>query len=201
MERSDLSTLKQDDLYTRFIELCEEFFWSKDIYVYTLTEFSLDRTKLKGFFDYFCSNKSLPNKLVLMEAVQFSGRPPMPELREEIGFHLEESLWAAIAKLDIEKRDEKASLHQQQKSSRGRKADEEIRKRREIVKKHIHAKKDWFVRSIQESLLDELDGEGVPLPKNSDTFTESIQIWAEFLDHSDDWKRVVDKGLNRDRWR
>jgi len=191
----------KEDLYTRFIELSEEFFWSKDIYVYTLTEFSLDRAKLKGFFDYFCSNKSLPNKLVLMEAVQFSGKPPQPELKEEIGVQLEESLWAAIAKLDIEKRDEKASLHQQQKSSRGRKADEEIRKRREIVKKHIHAKKDWFVRSIQESLLDELDDKEVPFPKDSDTFPESIQIWAEFLDQPDNWKKVVDKVLNRDRWR
>ena len=192
---------KIKDLCTRFVELCEEFFWSKNIYVYTLTEVSLDQTKLEGFFHYFRNNKRLPNKLVLMEAVQFSGQSPRPELQEEIGNHLEESLWAAIAKLEIEKRNEEASLHQQQKSSRGRKADEGIRKRRDIVRKHIHAYKDWFDRSIQENLLDELDYEEVPLPKHSDTFPESIQIWAEFLDHPDDWKRVVDKVLNRDRWR
>ena len=92
----------KEDLCTRFIKLCEEFFWGKDIYVYTLTEFDLDRTKLEGIFNYWLDKKKLPHKLVLREAIQFSGQHPRPELRKEVGDHLEDSLGAALAKLEIE---------------------------------------------------------------------------------------------------
>jgi len=89
----------------------------------------------------------------------------------------------------------------QQRSKPGRKADEKILKRREIVNKLIGGKKDWSDPDIREKLLDEFDEEDIPLPKDSEGFPESIVIWADFIDHPDDWKRVVDKILNRDRWR
>jgi len=114
-----------------------------------------------------------------------------------------EAFAAALEALEIEEHNEEASLpqHPQQKSKPGITADPEIQKRRDIIKKNIHAYKDWFDSSIKEKLLDEFDEEEIPLPKDSESFPKSIVIWADFIDPPDDWKRVVDKVLNRDRWR
>ena len=85
----------------------------------------------------------------------------------------------------------------------GRKADPKILKRRDIIKKYIHAYQDWFDSSIKEKILDEFDEEEIPFPKDSESFPKSIVIWAEFIKDypADDWKRVVDKVLDKDRWR
>ena len=98
----EIEKLEQDALFTRFVELSEKFFWGKDIYVYSLTDFDLDQTKLEGIFNYWLDKKKLPPKLVLRNAVQFSGQPPRPELMKEVGDHLEDSLNAALAELEIE---------------------------------------------------------------------------------------------------
>ncbi|MFQ6011143.1 MAG: hypothetical protein ACE5KG_03115 [Nitrososphaerales archaeon] len=86
-----------------------------------------------------------------------------------------------------------------QKSKPGRKADPKILKRRETVQKYVHTYIDWFDSSSKEQLLDEFDDEDIPLPK-SKSVPESVDIWAEFIDYPDDWQRVVNKVLNRDRW-
>jgi len=194
--RRDLSTLKQDDLYTRFEKLFKEFFGSPVSFGIVIKP-----DEFRRLFYHSWDQKVLPSKEILVQAVHIKPTPLV--FLEEVGDHVENTFALALEKLRIEEHNQEASLPEkpQQKAKPGRKAHEEIRRRREIVKKHIHAYKRWFNPSIQGNLLDELDGEEVPLPKNSDTFTESIQIWAEFLDHPDDWKRVVDKVLNRDRWR
>ena len=139
-----------------------------------------------------------------MEVVRFLGPPPIHRF-EEVEDRVAESFALALEKLKFEepKQDEEETVslpHPQQKSMPGRKADPKILKRREIVQKYIHTYIDWFDPSSKEQLLDEFDDEDIPLPK-SKSVPESVDIWAKFIDYPDDWQRVVNKVLNRDRWR
>ncbi len=137
----------------------------------------------------------------LKEVVRFIGPPPIRGF-EEVEEHVARSFTLALEALEYEEHCEEASLPQKsrQKSKPGRKADPKIQKRRETVQKYIHTYIDWFDPSSKEQLLDEFDDEDIPLPK-SKSVPESVDIWAKFIDYPDDWQRVVNKVLNRDRWR
>jgi len=199
-----------DALFTRFEGLFREYLQRPLIVGFGLTvSLRLEPTKrdlLRQFFDLSWDKKELPSKKLLIEVVRFIGPPPIRGFKE-VEDHVAESFLLALEKLKFEepKQDEEESVslpqEPQQKSKPGRKADEKILKRREIVNKLIEGKKDWSDPDIREKLLDEFDEEEIPLPKDSAGFPESIVIWADFIDHPDDWKRVVDKILNRDRWR
>ncbi len=199
-----------DALFTRFEGLFKKFL-NRLLIVGFASQVSVDleptkRDLLRHFFDLSWDKKELPSKKLLMEVVQFIGPPPIRGF-EDVEDHVAESFDLALEKLRFEepKQDEEETVslpqHPQQKSKPGRKADEKILKRREIINKLIEGKEDWFDPDIKEKLLDEFDEEEIPLPKDSESFPKSIVIWADFIDHPDDWKRVVDKILNRDRWR
>ena len=128
--------------------------------------------------------------------------PPPIRGFEEVEEHVARFFTLALEVLEYEEHCEEASLPQKsrQKSKPGRKADPKIQKRRETVQKYIHTYIDWFDPSSKEQLLHEFDDEDIPLPK-SKSVPESVDIWAEFIDYPDDWQRVVNKVLNRDRWR
>jgi len=163
------------------------------------------RDLLRQFFDLSWDKKELPSKKLLIEVVRFLGPPPIHRF-EEVEDRVAESFDLALEKLKFEepKQDEEETVslpqHPQQKPKPGRKEDPRIRKRREIVQKYIHTYIDWFDPNSKEQLLDEFDDEDIPLPK-SKSVPESVDIWAEFIDFPDDWQRVVNNILNRDRWR
>ena len=184
---------KKNALFTRFVKLFEEFFHRSPV---TLQSVDLDLPELHQLFYHSWDKKVLPSKQVLMKAVHIRPGPmSFAGISED---DVAEAFAAALEALEIEEHNEEASLpqHPQQKSKPGRKADPKIQKRRDIIKKYIHAYKDWFDSSIKEKLLDEFDEEEIPLPKDSESFPKSIVIWADFIDPPDDWKRVVDKVLN-----
>jgi len=197
-------------LFTRFEGLFREYLQRPLIVGFGLTvSLRLEPTKrdlLRQFFDLSWDKKELPSKKLLMEVVRFIGPPPIRGF-EEVEEHVAESFALALEKLRFEEptqhEEATVSLPQepQQKSKPGIKADPEIQQRRDVIKKYIHAYKDWFDPSIKDKLLDEFDEEEIPFPKDSESFPKSIVIWADFIDPPDDWKRVVDKVLNRDRWR
>ncbi len=137
-----------------------------------------------------------------MEVVRFLGPPPIHRF-EEVEDRVAESFALALERLKFAEHTDTLPQEPQQKSKPGRKADPEIQKRRDIIKKYIHAYKDWFNSSIKEKLLDEFDEEEIPFPKDSESFPKSIVIWADFIKDypAEDWKRVVDKVLDKDRWR
>jgi len=196
-----------DALFTRFEGLFREYLQRLLIVGFGLpVSLRLEPTKgdlLRQFFSLSWNKKELPSKKLLMEVVQFIGPPPIRGF-EEVEEHVAESFALALEKLRFEEHTD-TSLPQepQQKSKPGRKEDPEVQNRRDIVKKYIHTYKDWFDPSIKDNLLDEFDKEDIPFPEDSDSFPESLQIWAEFIKDypADDWKRVVDKVLNKDRWR
>ena len=201
-----------DALFTRFEELFREYLQRLLIVGFGhLVSLHLEPTKrdlLRQFFDLSWDKKELPSKKLLMEVVQFIGPPPIRGF-DEVEEHVAESFDLALEKLKFEetKQDEEETVSlpekPQQKSKQGRRTDPKIQKRRDIIKKYIHASKDWFDPSIKEKLLDEFDEEEIPFPKDSESFPKSIVIWAEFIKDypADDWKRVVDKVLDKDRWR
>ena len=197
-----------DALFTRFEELFREYLQRPLIVGFALpVSLRLEPTKgdlLRQFFFHSWDKKELPSKELLMEVVRFLGPPPIHRF-EEVEDRVAESFALALEKLRFEepKQDEEETVslpHPQQKSMPGRKADPKILKRREIVQKYIHTYIDWFDPSSKEQLLDEFDDEDIPLPK-SKSVPESVDIWAKFIDYPDDWQRVVNKVLNRDRWR
>ena len=194
-----------DALFTRFEELFREYLQRPLIVGFALpVSLRLEPTKgdlLRQFFFHSWDKKELPSKELLMEVVRFISPPPIRGF-EEVEEHVARSFTLALEALEYEEHCEEASLPQKsrQKSKPGRKADPKIQKRRETVQKYIHTYIDWFDPSSKEQLLDEFDDEDIPLPK-SKSVPESVDIWAEFIDYPDDWQRVVNKVLNRDRWR
>ena len=194
-----------DALFTRFEGLFKKYLQRPLIVGFALpVSLRLEPTKgdlLRQFFFHSWDKKELPSKELLMEVVRFLGPPPIHRF-EEVEDRVAESFALALEKLEIEEHGEEASLPQKsrQKSKPGRKADPKIQKRRETVQKYIHTYIDWFDPSSKEQLLDEFDDEDIPLPK-SKSVPESVDIWAKFIDYPDDWQRVVNKVLNRDRWR
>jgi len=195
-----------DALFTRFEELFKKYLDSKQFLFLTLEQLGIEQASLHQLFYYSWDNGDLPTRQMLLEVLQityptgtneFWGSPAALE------DHVFESFASALEELKFaEHTDTLLPQEPQQKSKPGRKADPEIQKRRDIVKKHIHAYKYWFDPSIKEKLLDEFNDEDIPFPKDSNNFPESIVIWTDFItDNADDWPRVVDKLLNRDRWR
>lgn len=93
-----MSTLKQDDLYTRFEKLFMEFFYSSPVAFGTIIK--PEPTKFRQLFYYSWDKKVLPSKEILLNALHVL---PSSILSQEFGDHIANSFAAALEKLDIEK--------------------------------------------------------------------------------------------------
>ena len=194
-----------DALFTRFEGFFKKDLDSKQFLVLTPEELGIEQASLHQLFYYSWDNGDLPTRQMLLEVLQITYPPGTSKFWGSLAAledHVLESFALALEQLKFaEHTDTLLPQEPQQKSKPGIKADPEIQNRRDIIKKYIHAYKDWFDPNIKDKLLDEFDEEEIPFPKDSESFPKSIVIWADFIDPPDDWKRVVDKVLNRDRWR
>ncbi len=83
----------------------------------------------------------------------------------------------------------------------GRKADPKVLKRGQIVRKHIHTKKDFFDEEKKQVLLREFEENEIPLPKDRYGLLKYPgRNWQEIMSQSAKWEKVVDDILNRDRF-
>jgi len=196
-----------DALFTRFEGFFKKYLDSKQFLFLTLEQLGIEQASLRQLFYYSWDNGDSPSKQMLLEVLQItypSGTNEFWGSPAALEDHVLESFALALKQLKFaEHTDTSLPQEPEQKSKPGIRADPEVQERRDIVKKYIHAYKDWFDPSIKDKLLDEFDEEDIPFPKDSESFPKSIVIWADFIKDypADDWKRVVDKVLNKDRWR
>ncbi len=195
-----------DALFTRFEGLFKKYLDSKQFLFLTLEQLGIEQANLRQLFSVSWNKGDPPSKQILLEVLQItypSGTSEFWGSPAALEDHVLESFALALEELKFAEHTDTLPQEPQQKSKPGRKADPEIQKRRDIIKKYIHAYKDWFDSSIKEKLLDEFDEKEIPFPKDSESFPKSIVIWADFIKDypADDWKRVVDKVLDKDRWR
>ena len=198
-----------DALFTRFEELFKKFL-NRLLIVGFASQVSVDleptkRDLLRQFFDLSWDKKELPSKKLLMEVVRFIGPPPIRGF-EEVEDHVAESFDLALEKLKFEepKQDEEEAVslpqHPQQKPKPGKPADPKIKKRVEIVRKHIHKRSDFFEVEKKQALLREFEENEVPLPRNKDGFLKYPGMnWQDIASQPAKWRNVVDV-LNRDRF-
>ncbi len=198
-----------DALFTRFEELFREYLQRPLIVGFALpVSLRLEPTKgdlLRQFFFHSWDKKELPSKELLMEVVRFLGPPPIHRF-EEVEDRVAESFALALEKLEIEepKQDEEEAVslpqHPQQKPKPGKPADPKIRKRVEIVRKHVHKRSDFFEVEKKQALLREFEENEVPLPRNKDGFLKYPGMnWQDIASQPAKWRNVVDV-LNRDRF-
>ncbi len=194
-------------LFTRFEGLFREYLQRPLIVGFGLAvSLRLEPTKrdlLRQFFDSSWKKKDHPSKQLLMEVVGFIGPPPIGGF-EDVEDHVAKSFAAAIEKLEIEEHNEEASLPQKshQKVKPGKSADPKIKKRGEIVRKHIHKRSDFFDEAKKQALLREFEENEIPLLKDSEGTPKHIGIseWADYIQKPHLWEAVVDDILNRDRF-
>ncbi|MCH7804811.1 MAG: hypothetical protein IH937_12090 [Acidobacteria bacterium] len=94
-----MSTLKQDDLYTRFEKLFMEFIYSSPVSFGTFIK--PEPTKFRQLFYYSWDKKVLPVKEILLNALNV-----LPSiLSQEFGDHIANSFGNALKKLEIEEYD------------------------------------------------------------------------------------------------
>jgi len=191
-----LSTLKQDDLYTRFVELFMEFFHASPVSF----EIAIEHDKFRQLFHYSWDRKELPSKEILVQAVRIESVSRMV-FPEEVEDHVAEAFPMALEKLEIEEHNQEASLPQksQQKPKVGRKPNPKVGLRREVVRKNIHGTQDFDDESKLKLLLQELDEKEIPPPKDIDKLPSFTGSWEGLLKKPGKLARVV-QVLNRDRW-
>jgi len=95
LEGSDLSTLKQDDRYTRFEKLFMEFFGSPASFGIVI-----EPDEFRPLFYHSWEREVLPSKEILVKAVQI--KPTSLVSLEEIGDHVLSTFALALEKLNIE---------------------------------------------------------------------------------------------------
>jgi hypothetical protein len=95
LEGSDLSTLRQDDLYPRFEELFKEFFGSPVSF-----EIFIEPDEFRPLFYYSWEQKVLPRKEILVKAVHIQATSLVS--LEEVGDRLADTFATALEKLEIE---------------------------------------------------------------------------------------------------
>ncbi len=83
----------------------------------------------------------------------------------------------------------------------GRQADPRVQERREIVKKHVNQKRDFFDRDKQRKLLTEFEEKEIPLPRD-DKGIEKYPVvrWTDFMHKPTQWAKLANGTLNRDRF-
>jgi len=193
-----LSTLKQDDLFTRFVKLFEEFFHRSQV---TLQSVDLDLPKLQKIFYHSWDKKVLPSKQVLMKSVHIRPGPmSFAGISED---DVAKAFSAALEALEIEEHNEEASLPQKshQKVKVGKPADPTIKKRGESVRKHIHKRSHFFDEEKKQALLREFEENEIPLPRDGDGLLKYPAMnWQKIMSQSAKWEKVVDDILNRDRF-
>ncbi len=114
----------------------------------------------------------------------------------------QDPLLLALEKLKFEEHNEEASLPQKsyQKAKPGKPANPKIRKRVEIVRKHVHKRSDFFEVEKKQTLLKQFEENGIPLPRNKDGFLKYPGMnWQDIASQPAKWRNVVDV-LNRDRF-
>jgi len=189
---------KRNALFTRFVKLFEEFFHRSQV---TLQSVDLDLPKLQKIFYHSWDKKVLPSKQVLMKSVHIRPGPmSFAGISED---DVAKAFAAALEALEIEEHNEEASLlqHPQQKSRPGQPADPKIKQRGEIVRKHIHSKKDFLDEEKKQVLLREFEENEIPLPTDRYGFLKYPgRNWQELMGQSAKWEKVVDDILNRDRF-
>ena len=197
MEGSDLSTLRQDDLYPRFEELFKEFFGSPASFGIVI-----EPDEFRRLFYYSWDQKVPPSKEILVKAVHI--KPTSLVSLEEVEDHVAKTFATALEKLRIEEHKQEASLPQeaQQKPKPGLEADEKTQQRGEIVRNCIHEKSDFHDEETKQALLKEFEVNEIPLLKDSEGTPKHIGIseWADYIQKSHLWGAAVDDILNRDRF-
>ena len=147
-----------DALFTRFEGLFKKYLDSKKFFLLTPEELGIEQASLRQLFYYSWDYGDAPSKQMLLEVLpitypsgtsEFWGSPTALE------DHVLKSFALALEALKLaEHTDTLLPQEPQQKSKPGKPADPEIQKRRDIIKKYIHAYKDWFDPSIKDKLLD-----------------------------------------------
>jgi len=83
----------------------------------------------------------------------------------------------------------------------GKQADPKVQERREIVKKHVNQKEDFFDRAKKKTLLTEFEKKEIPLPRNGDGIEKYPGLqWMDFMHKSTQWGELANGILNRDRF-
>ncbi len=193
-----------DALFTRFEGLFKKYLDSKQFFLLTPEELGIEQASLRQLFYYSWDYGDAPSKQMLLEVLpitypsgtnEFWGSPAALE------DHVLESFALALEALKLaEHTDTLLPQEPQQKSKPGKPADHKIRKLGEIVRKHIHTKKDFFDEKKKQVLLREFEENAIPLPRDEYGLLKYPgSNWQEIMSQSAKWKKVVDPVLERDR--
>jgi len=198
-----------DALFTRFEGLFKKYLDSKQFLFLTLEQLGIEQANLRQLFSVSWSKGDPPSKQILLEVLQItypSGTSEFWGSPAALEDHVAESFALALEKLEIEepKQDEEEAVslpqHPQQKPKPGKPADPKIKKRVEIVRKHIHKRSDFFEVEKKQTLLKQFEENGIPLPRNKDGFLKYPGMnWQDIASQPAKWRNVVDV-LNRDRF-
>jgi len=192
-----------DALFTRFEGLFKKYLDSKQFLFLTLEQLGIEQASLRQIFHYSW-DKGLPSKQMLLEVLQItypSGTSKFWGSPAALEDHVLESFALALEALKLAEHTDTSLPHPQQKSKPGKPTDPKIKKRGEIVRKHIYKKSDFFDEEKKQALLREFEENKIPLPRYRDGFLRYPgRNWQEIMKQSAKWKKIVDDILNRDRF-
>ena len=192
-----------DALFTRFEGLFKKHLDSKQFLFLTLEQLGIEQASLRALFYYSWDNEYLPSKQMLLEVLQITHPPGTNEFwgsPDALEDHVLESFALALEELKFAEHTDSLPQEPQQKSKPGKPADPKIKKRVEIVRKHIHKRSDFFEVEKKQALLREFEENEVPLPRNKDGFLKYPGMnWQDIASQPAKWRNVVDV-LNRDRF-
>ena len=191
-----------DALFTKFEELFKKYLDSKQFLFLTLEQLGIEQASLRQIFHY-SRDKGLPSKQMLLEVLQITYPPGTNEFwggPAALEDHVLESFALALEELKFAEHTDSLPQEPQQKSKPGKPADPKIKKRVEIVRKHIHKRSDFFEVEKKQTLLKQFEENGIPLPRNKDGFLKYPGMnWQDIASQPAKWRNVVDV-LNRDRF-
>jgi len=193
-----------DALFTRFEELFRKYLDSKQFLFLTPEELGIEQANLRQLFYYSWDKGDPPSKQMLLEDLQItypSGTPKFLGSPTAIESHVVESFALALEELKFaEHTDTSLPQEPQQKSKPGKPADPKIKRRGEIVRKHIHKRSDFFDDEKKQALLREFEENKIPLPKDRYGLLKYPgRNWQEIMHQSAKWEKVVDPVLERER--
>ncbi len=192
--------LIEETIFWEFRELFSNFCNRRhsDLPEYKTPAFNLDIFKLAGIFYYCNESNDDPSPALLMDAVEF--RSPLMEKQfqghsEILSQHLLDCFNAAKQQINIETMIKEFKEHKKP----GKKADEKIQKRKEIVRHHMKGRSDFDNSGKFMALLKALDNAKIPSP----VFRGKKMFDHSWQDVKGDWNledRVI-LLLNRDLYK